>query len=93
MFKLQKKQAIDALRGDSDFTKSIDNDGLPYGSVLGILAAALPDTMDDRQTVAYGLVPEAVSEILGGVQGVAWDTNRRQSKSGKDVTFIFKKNG
>ena len=93
VFQLQKKQAIEALRNDPEFDTSINNDGLPYGKVLGILANALPDTMDDRRNVAYGLVPEAVSEILGGPQGTAWDTDRRPTKSGKDVTFIFKKSG
>jgi len=93
VFQLQKRRAIDTLRSDADFSQAMDNKGLPYGKVVGILADALPETMDDRKNVAYGLVPEAVSEILGGTQSVAWDTDRRRAKSGKDVTFIFKKNG
>lgn len=91
VFQIQRRRAIETLRRDTEFSQGMDNNGLPYGKIVGILADALPETMDDRKNVAYGLVPEAVSDILGGTQGVAWDTERRATKSGKDVTFLFKK--
>ena len=65
----------------------MNRSGIPWGVVKGILVEALPSTMDDRERVAYHLVPEAVTEILGP-KGVAWDTERRGPKN---TTFVVRR--
>jgi len=90
---LYKQRAIQTLRDDNRFRQSIEARGIPYGAVKGILKDALPDTLSDLDEFAYRLVPEAVSEVLEGPQGQAWDTERRPTKGGKQVTFIVKLDG
>jgi hypothetical protein len=84
VFKLHQRRAIDALRGNPDFISAVNRGGIPWGVVKGILAEALPATMDDRDRVAYHLVPEAMTQILGE-KGFAWDTERRGARN---TTFI-----
>ena len=85
-------KAIDALKKNEDFRRSIERGGIPYGVVLGMLKKDLPESMADRDNVAYGLVPTAVSECLGGKQGEAWDTEKRPAKTtGKMTTYIVRK--
>jgi hypothetical protein len=75
-------QAIDALRREP---------GIPWGAVLGKLRDALPAELDGRDDLAYRLVPRAMEAIFNGVQGTTWDTERRTSRAGKQVTFIVLK--
>ena len=63
----------------------------PWGTVVGILADALPDTMqDNRRDVANGMVEEALNQILGK-KGQAWDTIRRDTSKKKNMLFIARK--
>jgi hypothetical protein len=86
VFNLHKSRAIDALRSDGDFISAVNRSGIPWGVVKGILVEALPSTMDDRDTVAYHLVSEAMTQILGE-KGLAWNTERRGVKN---TTFIVR---
>ena len=86
-FRLAQNLAIDSLRNDAEFLDGIDK-GIPWGKVTGMLKNYLPESMDDRDSVAYNLVASAMNEILGGQQREAWDTERRGPKN---TTFIFKK--
>jgi hypothetical protein len=88
-FRAAQKRAIDALGRDETFRRSIDAGGLPYGTIVGILKNALPDTMNDRDTMAFRLVPSALDELLGPQQK-NWDTEMRESKGGKRVRFVVK---
>jgi hypothetical protein len=92
VLRLYQERAIAAVRADENFKRSIDGHGIPWGVVMGKLKDALPEALDNRSDMAYGLVPRAMEEILGGKQGDAWDTERRPSASGKQVTYIYKKN-
>ncbi len=90
VFHVQKHQAIEALRGHSDFQKGIRQGGIPWGVVIGLLESALPETMHDRNKVAKGLVPEALNQIFGKL---SWGTENRNTKGGTKTTlFIVKKN-
>ena len=84
ILKLNKNRAIEKLKKDQEFWDSIENRGIPWGVVLGKLASALPDTMDDRDNYAYQLVPEAMNQLLGEK---GWDTEKRGAKN---TTFIVK---
>jgi hypothetical protein len=87
VFRVMQEQAIASLRQNEEFNNSIRANGIPWGRVIGLLKEALPATMDDRDTVAYGLVPRALDAILGP-QNEAWATERRGPKN---TLFIVKK--
>jgi uncharacterized protein len=86
VFSLHRRRAIDALKSDHDFIAAVNRNGIPWGVVKGLLAEALPSSMHDRDAVAYNLVPEAITQILGE-KGLAWDTERRGNKN---TTFIVR---
>lgn len=74
-----QNRAIHTLGAHRDFVESI-NRGIPWGRVLGLLKDALPDSMDDRDSVARALVPRALNELLGP-QNVGWITERRGERN------------
>jgi hypothetical protein len=85
-------KAVEALKGNADFRRSLDAGGIAWGVVKHMLKDHLPESMADRDEVAYSLVAEAVSTCLGGKQGEAWDTERRPAKTtGRMTTFIVRK--
>ena len=86
-FRLHQEQAIGALKTNKEFMQALEQDGIPWGKVVGLLKEALPGTMDDRDNVAYNLVPKALNEILGE-RDEAWRTERRGTRG---TTFIVKK--
>lgn len=86
--RLAQERAVESVRENEEFKKSIARGGIPWGRVLGMIKAALPNSMDDRDTVAHSLVPEAMKRIFGGSQGEAWDTERRGPKN---TLFIVNK--
>lgn len=86
-FRLHQEQAIEALKTNEEFMQALEQDGIPWGRVVGLLKEALPETMDDRDNVAYNLVPKALKEILGE-RDEAWKTERRGARG---TTFIIKK--
>ncbi len=81
---LQKENAISKLKSDSqlDFNK-----GVAWGTVKAKLKALLPNSLDDKDTVAYHLVRPAVTQLLGGDQDVAWKTEKRGPNM---TTYIIK---
>lgn len=86
-YRLNQQRAIAALAENTDLIQEFES-GVPWGKIKGLLRDALPPTMEDRDSLAYQLVPEAVSEVLGGQQGEAWITERRGAKN---TTFIIRK--
>ena len=86
-FRLQQERAIEALKANETFWQAIKRGGIPWGTVMRLLEEVLPATMDDRSTIAYNLVPKAMTKIFGGEQEKAWRTERR---SPKNTTFIVK---
>lgn len=86
-FRLHQEQAIEALQTNEDFMQALEEGGIPWGKVVGLLKEALPETMDDRDSVAYHLVPRALTKILGA-RDEAWRTERRGARG---TTFIIKK--
>jgi len=87
VFRVRQDQAISSLRQNEEFNKSIRGNGIPWGRLIGLLKEGLPNTMDDRDTLAYNLVPQALNAILGA-QNEAWTTERRGPKN---TLFVVKK--
>lgn len=84
---LQKEAAIRELESDSQLLIELES-GVAWGKLKALLRDALPDSLDDKDTIAYHLVGPAVSQILGGGQDVAWKTERRGPNK---TTYIVKK--
>lgn len=80
-------QAIVSLQNNRELFRSLERGGIPYGVVGGMIEAALPEDLDDRKNTAFRWVPDVLSEVLGGRD--KWDTERRQTKAGKMVSFVF----
>ena len=89
-FRANQERAIEALAKDERFYEGIQDKGIPWGVVVGILKDALPDTMLDRESVAFRMVPDALNEILGP-KDEAWTTERR-GRGAKPTLFIVRKN-
>jgi hypothetical protein len=71
-----------AKKGIGYHVRVLSSIALPYTT-----KETLPETMDDRDNVAYNLVPKALKEILGE-RDEAWKTERRGPRG---TTFIVKK--
>jgi hypothetical protein len=79
-------RAIEALQDSGEFAESLKQGGIPWGVVVKILKNALPATMDDRENIAFQLVPKALTTLLGE-EGKTWKTERRGSKN---TLFVVK---
>ena len=80
-----EQQAIEGLGKDSKTMERIRNPrGLPWRGVMEALKKNLPSSLDDLDQVAYNLVPQALSQVLGGSQGDKWETYRSE----KGTTFV-----
>jgi hypothetical protein len=88
-FRLYQRRAIEALSKNEAFWRDIDNKGIPWGVVVGILKEALPESLADRDSVAFRLVPDALNELLGP-KDEAWETERR-GRGTKPTLFIVRK--
>ncbi len=77
--------AIDAFRADQSFLGRLQQNGMPWRRVQERLKEELPRHLGTIDSVAYGLVPKAMSAVFGQ-QGAAWGTERRPSKGGSSLT-------
>jgi hypothetical protein len=67
-------RAIAALRADANLMRKLESaDGMPWFGVQKGLMDALPEHIDDRQQLAYHLVPRALSVIFNGPQDRVWE--------------------
>jgi len=88
--KLTRQGAIETLRNDADFWSSFNGDGITWGVVKYKLKESLPDSIEDRDDLAYQMVAEALDELVGA-QDEKWHTERRIVKSsGKEKVWIVK---
>lgn len=85
-FRMLQKQAIEQLSHNDNFWQSFDNNGIPWGVVMGMLKEGLPSGLVDRDSIAYNLVVPAMQEVVGP-KDQAWKTERRGPKS---TLFIIK---
>ena len=85
---LQKEKAIRAVVEDESVRVEFD-EGIAWGKLKSLILDRLPDSMDDRDTVAYHLVPTVATEITGGAQDVAWGTERR-TRGTKQITYVIR---
>ena len=61
--------------------------GKPWGGIAGFLEKDLPDTLEDRDAIAYNLVREAFERIFG-TENKGWHTFKRPNRDGKYITWV-----
>jgi hypothetical protein len=85
-------KAIAALKEEDDLLGRIKGDGAPYGEVKALLLAEFPERIEDRDSLAYNLVPRALSEIFGE-QDEAWHSFRPEDRPSTWVKTGEKEDG
>jgi len=80
VFERYASAAIENVRRRNDLLDRIRRNGMPWKGVQMELFGALPKVLDEqeRDKLAYRLVPRAMNELFGNEQ---WETERRPSKS------------
>jgi uncharacterized protein len=86
VLRLHQDRAIETLRSSPEFSEAVNKGGIPWGVVVGLLKDALPATMDNREALAFQLVPKALTALLGE-EGKTWKTERRGNKN---TLFVVK---
>lgn len=88
--KLARQQAIATVKADPDFSKQFNGNGITWGVLKHKIKDALPESIEGRDDMAYQMVTEAMTSIVGK-QDEAWHTEKRPTKSsGKDKVWIVK---
>ena len=70
-----ENRAIRALEDDPDLMGRLRTEGVPWGGLKAFLKNQLPESMEDRDDIAYNLVAKALNRIFGR-QNDAWHTFR-----------------
>jgi uncharacterized protein len=79
-----ENRAIAALEEDPELMTRIRSSGAAWGSVKAFFLKMLPDTLEDRDNIAYNLVPKALNRILGA-QGDCWYTFKSHASGATHV--------
>lgn len=80
-----ESSAIEKFKTDKEILHRLRNFGVPWRGVQENLKEKLPETLEERERVAYDLVPKAMTAVFGK-QDVGWMTEKRASKSGHGQT-------
>ena len=76
---------IKAFGSDRQFLERLLHYGVPWRGVQERLKEELPESLIDRDNIAYRLVPKVMDAVFGQ-QNTVWKTEKRPSKSGKGFT-------
>ena len=79
-------RVIEEFRSNEFMKEKIESsDGVAWGQVKAFFNECLPDHLDDKDNLAYRLVPKAMEEVYGP-QDSAWEAFKNQS----GVTYVRK---
>jgi hypothetical protein len=85
VFATYQKAAIKRVADDKPFIARIRASGIPWMGIVDALGKALPDVLNDRNGIAYNLVPQFLNETFGE-RSKGWDTEKRPKKTGTGTT-------
>lgn len=74
---LYKKTAIEKLSANQEFHRKTQGEGITWIRLKYLLIGFLPDTLEDRDNIAYHLVREALEQVLGP-ENEGWGTFRNE---------------
>jgi DNA helicase HerA-like ATPase len=80
-----ERRAVDLLKTNEDLLSKIRGTGVAWGSLKAFLLSKLPENLEDRDSIAYNLVPKALNQILGP-QNEAWYAARNAERN--NTTYI-----
>ena len=80
-----EKLAIKALSTDEQLIEKLQNNGVPWRGIQECLKEALPESLENRNDIAFKLVLKAMNIVFGN-QNTVWKTEKRPSKRGKGET-------
>ncbi len=73
-----ENRAIENLRNDTGIKERLNSErGIAWGTIKAFLKENLPDNLSDKDSVAYQLVPRALTSILGK-QDVGWHSFKNE---------------
>ncbi|HHV61978.1 MAG TPA: ATP-binding protein [Firmicutes bacterium] len=73
-----KRKAIHRFREErADLVSRMREDGVAWGQLKAVLFGFLPENLDDRDSLAYNLVPRLLSEVFGE-QNKEWHSFRNE---------------
>jgi hypothetical protein len=75
-----EQQAIDALRQNGEIRQRLGSKGMPWYDIQLFLKDHLPEYLEDRDDLAYRLVPKALKAVFGD-QGSKWTTFRNSGRT------------
>lgn len=84
---LSKQSALATVRADADLSRTLEAGNVTWGVLVYKLRDALPETITDRDDLAYQLVPEFLDATFGKSE---WHTEKRMTKKGEMKTFVRK---
>jgi hypothetical protein len=84
---LYKGKAIQAFRENHEIIEQLRREGMTWGRTTEFLKKQLPDTLEDRDDIAFNLVREALERTFGPANE-AWYTVKRQT-GGKFMTWVI----
>lgn len=80
-----EEAAIEAFSSDQELLHKLLNFGVPWRGIQERLKEELPESLLNRDDIAYRLVPKAMDAVFGP-QSTVWKTEKRPSKNGKGFT-------
>jgi hypothetical protein len=86
VLKAQQQAAIAKVKRAGQVEQRVRKGGMPWRGVQQAIADELPETMVDRDEIAYKLVPPTLDFVFGKAK---WTTERRDSKSRPGATTLY----
>lgn len=82
-----EERAAAALEASGDTITKLRGDGAAWGLLNALLKEHIPVGMDDRDQLAFNLVPKVVDRVLGPRADGAWHTFK-VDRAGKKITYL-----
>lgn len=82
---IYEDKAIEALRNNIDLMNKIKGEGEAWGALKAFFIKNLPDTLDDKDSLAFQLVYKALDRILGP-QNEKWHSFKNPKRQG--TTYV-----
>jgi hypothetical protein len=79
VLEIYKRRAIEALGRDLAIMQKLRGEGVAWGTLVNILERHIPEEFQDRNRIAYYLVPTALNQLLGR-EGDGWHTYKNQER-------------
>jgi hypothetical protein len=87
---IYENSAIEALKNEKKLIDSVKGDGAAYGAIKAFLLSKLPSEIENRDEIAYALVPKALNAIFG-TQNEEWHSFRNSQRDNKTYVKTGKK--